>query len=428
MRPMKRALLLLLGLSLAANGWMAAAWVMRDGKAALARSSAVENLAASTRSVGAVAKERERKNSEVADRSTETKGAWAQLATDDLPELVRRLRAAGFPPAAVRAIAFEKAEERFRPRLIEIMGPPEEVPYWKAAWRRQHDPKKEEELNAVRQEQYALVKEALGPGFWLDAENADDRQRRFGDLSSEKIEAIKRIADEHQKRAREKVEAAHSRGAVLTRSDLEALLWALDQDKRTALAQALSPSELFEYDIRNSPAAGKLIADTWLLTPTEAEFRALFPLYQQMREAVVRTRAMEKGSAADPEELFRQANEQMAAKIREALGPERYADFVQASDPEQRKLNQIVQRLELPLSVARSVSTVQKDVIARADAVRANANLSPEQRAAQLGALADEARARITEKLGSRGFGAYQRYSGRWLEMLQTSGGRSPQR
>jgi hypothetical protein len=418
MKPANRAVLVLLGVSLAANGWMAAVWLSRQEKSALAPSSTVERLAVSTRGTDAVATEN--RQGAATPAMAPARGAWEHFATDDLRELVRRLRAAGFPPAAVSAIAFDQAEERFRAQLLELTGPPEETSYWKAAWRRQHDAKNAEKLKALREKQYALVKEALGPAFWLDPENSNDRQRRFGDLAPEKIEAIKRVTEEHHNRLND---AARASGKLLGAADFTAHSLA----ERAALAQALSPAELFEYEIRNSPAAAKLIEDTQLLAPSEAEFRALFPLYQQMMETM-QTRMMEKGASADPHALFREANEQMAAKLREALGPERYADFVQASDPEQRKLNQIVQRLELPLSVARSVSTVQKDVIARADAVRANSQLSPEQRAAQLGALADEAKARITESLGSRGFGAYQRYGGRWLEMLQTSGGRNPQR
>jgi hypothetical protein len=50
-------------------------------------------------------------------------------------------------------------------------------------------------------------------------------------------------------------------------------------------------------------------------------------------------------------------------------------------------LNQIVQRLELPLSAARAVVAVQTEITQQADAVKADRSLTPDQRQTQLATL-----------------------------------------
>lgn len=100
------------------------------------------------------------------------------------------------------------------------------------------------------------------------------------------------------------------------------------------------------------------------------------------------------------------------------LGAERYADYQHAKLSEHYALNRLVERLELPIAAARAVVAVQHDATAPAASFRANATLTPEQRAAHFDALSQESGAKISAALGPRGLAAYKATSGQWLQSL----------
>ena len=108
----------------------------------------------------------------------------------------------------------------------------------------------------------------------------------------------------------------------------------------------------------------------------------------------------------------------MREQIKALLGPERYADYQQASQPQYQQLNALVARLDLPLSAAAQVASVQQDVQQRVAAVRADRKLSADARTAQLVALAQEAATKITATLGARGLEGYKQNGGQWLNQL----------
>jgi hypothetical protein len=339
-------------------------------------------------------------------------GIWSLIRTDDLEELVRRLKAAGFPPAAIQAIVYEQVRERFQPRMAEILGRQQDVPYWKAPNQAYYDPKNTEKLNALYEERDAVMKKLFGPAYW-EAGETDPKvtERRYGNLSPEKIAGIQAIVSDYQE-----LFVRESRKRSGPPSPAEQQKWiTLQKEEAADIAKLLTPDELFEYELRSSTEASRLLSQTKIFQPTEAEFRALFPLYRAMGESL---REQTTATPGDPAAVQR-AEEQLHVKIKELLGPERFADYLQAKDPASEKLNRIVQRLELPLSAATAVVAVQKEVTQRADAVKSDRSLTPAQRQEQLSALAEEATTRITGTLGERGFGAYQQYSGKWLQALQ---------
>jgi len=77
-------------------------------------------------------------------------------------------------------------------------------------------------------------------------------------------------------------------------------------------------------------------------------------------------------------------------------------------------------RLDLPPETSTQVVTLQKDILQRATSAQAMRDLTPDQRAAQLVVLNQEATAKLTQTLGARGFDAYKATGGGyWLQMLQ---------
>jgi hypothetical protein len=69
--------------------------------------------------------------------------------------------------------------------------------------------------------------------------------------------------------------------------------------------------------------------------------------------------------------------------------------------------------------VAVEVRQVQQDLTQRANDIRANTQLTPNDRSAQLNALASQAETQLTAKLGADGFEAYSDLKGDWMRALR---------
>jgi hypothetical protein len=130
----------------------------------------------------------------------------------------------------------------------------------------------------------------------------------------------------------------------------------------------------------------------------------------------------------DPQLLAarRNAEQQLEPQLKAQLGPERYADYQQATNPSYATLNQIVSRFDLPLSSAREAVAVQKDIMGRAQAVLTSDELSPAQQDAQLKALSREASTKLGAALTPRGLEAYKQHGGAWLDRLSSSPSGAP--
>jgi hypothetical protein len=337
---------------------------------------------------------------------------WSQLAPDDLHLLKRRLEQSGFPPKLVEAIIKRKVYEKFAARYRAFGGSYFETAHFQnlAVWQSIgvifNNPEKQAEAGKIYTERVALQSELLGRKSTMETnfDEADKYRLRF--LPPETAEALVLLMRDYGA-------MEMNRGPRSTSSKEERQL--LEKEKRKDIEALLSPEQLYECDLHTSRVADALVRDLKRLNPTEEEFRALFPIYRSGVAA----------SGVDPASTELDVNwnklrDAQKAQIEAVLGPARYADLLQATDPAFSKLNIITQRLGLPLSTAIQVAATQKEIQNRAEGIQNDSTLTAAQRDAHLAALPDEASARITAALGSKGFAAYQEYSGAWLEKLRT--------
>ena len=342
---------------------------------------------------------------------------WEQLRTDDAVELARRLRVAGFPRVLIVAIVTGVVDDRMRGKFKELS--PERLadrPYWKAEPYAADEPKRAEATVKLIREREETLKRALGDGYQFASESyVDMTRRRFGDLPVEKLQVLTAIQMDYVELQQKIIAEAQKAEGGLAKMD-QSKFRLLDAERRADIVKTLTPAELVKFDLRNSPSAGRLREDTALLGLSEAEFRALFPTYQTATEYL---ETLNLSSPTEQQTALKKSIEEMQLKVKELLGAERFADYMQAKDPASKKLNLIVKRLDLPLSAARAVVAVQDDVTQRADAIRTDKALTAEQRAAQLSALSEEAKSKITGSLGERGYAAYLENSGKWLRGLR---------
>lgn len=338
---------------------------------------------------------------------------WSDFSTDQLDELIARLRAAGFPAREIKAVVMACIDRDFERRRREIRGEQENPPYWEARYR-PADPKAEAQTMALYLERQRLEKKyQLTPEFFAaDEELLEQGRRTYGDLPLEKLRALATLEFEFQERMlknfaeRRQTRPGESRYGSSSREWWETLR----QDKLAAARAVLTPEEFAQYELRAGDVADRLRSSLELFRPSEAEYKALFAIEKNFDSSATKL---------TPEQA-RALEQAKDAQITIALGPERAADYRQLRQAGGDKLTRLMVRLDLPLTTVGTINTVRDQTLAQAKAIRTDPQLSEMERAAKLSALAQSAASRLTTTLGARGYEAYTDLKGSWLSELQT--------
>ncbi len=332
---------------------------------------------------------------------------WPDLQTDDLSALAIRLRASGFPPALIRAILAARLDEQFAARRKALRAEDATLPFWKGQTR---DPKLAAARVQLDREQQKLLRQLLGADAETDDQGVRLGQNRSLDfLPAEKADALKRLLRDYDERRSDLYASGFS--ANTDRAKLDAL----EKERHDSLARVLSPAELVEYDLRNSSTADSLRTNLSAFNPTEAEFRALYPLQAAFDERWSNDFGLTL--SADERRQRDDAQKLLTDQIKASLGPERAADYDRTTDYNYRRTSQLVERLELPPETANNLWAAQKEFQQRRMDIYRTA--APDERVAQLTALQQEAITRVTPLLGgASGVEAYKQYGGSWLQSL----------
>jgi hypothetical protein len=326
-------------------------------------------------------------------------------------QLMQKLTDMGFPPDLIRDIVETSLRQNKMPtRYIH-----DDPRYWRAYNYMFSATRYAEELAAQREINETIEK--LFGADYKDPPNTEELRRRYGDMSDEKLRALKEINDKYHKQADAWREGVSKKGET-TKENMN--FWAtMPRQEYEEISKILTPDELAEYNVRTSTASGILRRETNFFDVTEQEFRDMSAVYQK-------TFSSSNPNASSEFATQKERDGFVAAQYRQILGEERYADYLQAKNEAHEKLNLIVHRLDLPLSAARAVVSVQDDIRARAVAIDTDASLTNAERAARYDALAQEAQERITQTLGERGYNAYRENSQNWIQTLES--GKPPPR
>lgn len=398
--------------SLAANFALGTWWLTTTPKAG-------DQIVSNRDDPGGTSAPAEATQSERNARAVASAALWPRLdAGEDFQSTIARLRAAGFPPEVIRAIIASLVAQRFEAERSKLDAAALHTPYWKKWTGSYLDPQIGPALRKLEQEQERMLKELLGDAGAdpNPEETAAWHEVRWGKLSPEKLERISAVRRAYDEKQMAIYSAANGGGRLTMLPEDREKMAALDRELRSDLAKFLTPAEIEEYNLRASPAAGQL---EWVLSPfkaSEAEYRTIFPLYQEYLDRFP-TATPFGSSGADPAQAA--AQDALVAQVAAKLGSERADELRIALDPKLANIGRLVSRLDLPLSAAQQVYDVQQDVQKRAVAVRSNGDLAAAARAEQLTALQQEAVGKLTRALGgNRGMDAYRQYGGQWLSSL----------
>ena len=420
----------LLGISIAVNVGLISAFVFKPALAppavrnflSSAEPAAVSKPAAGPSASVHTAVEKDRAHTPGRDSAASNDRAqlWAALDSDDLPTLVKRLRAAGFSRQVILGILNARLETRFADRLKAITGDVESTPYWKP------DPlnspfggsKYWEQYSQVYRERSRMLRELLGDDSmaWGGTDPATAQRRQFGNIPKEKIDLVQRINEDYAEMTSQ-VRAA-MQGITLPEDREKMAL--LEREKRADLAAILTPSELEEYEMRSSPVTSRLRNSLSLMDATESEFRAIFKVQQAFHD---RVNPMMSGMiSSQMMEDRREAQKQMNEQLKTALSPDRYNDYMRVSNPEYQQLHRLAQKENIPAETVTRAFSIRDTISAESVRIADDTALTNEQKRAALTALAQKGRTQILSTLGP-GAGESYAQAARWLATLERGSG-----
>lgn len=340
---------------------------------------------------------------------------WRDLDTDDPHALVAHLRAAGFSPAAVRAVASAKIRQRYAARLDALKQQVDDTPYWMPS---PIGPSRSaeyyEQRSQIYREQSQVMHDLVAVEDLGTSESvaAYDR-RRFGNLPRAAMDAIGRLERDYADMNGEVRSGAH--GIYLPED--RNILAVLEREKRQDLARILTPEQLADYDLRTSPLTSRLSHTLTLLDATEAEFQAIYEAYAPFKETLFP--GIDGASYAYPSKADeRQARLTITQALTAELGPARVMELQRASNNDFQLLASAAERGGLPLSVAREAYDLRTAVCAESARIGSDLSRSLEDRTAALRQLADNTQLRLVTLLGGQGEN-YAR-SADWLRTLRS--------
>lgn len=342
--------------------------------------------------------------------------AWAGLASGELPALVARLRAAGFPATMIRAIVSAELQHRFSSRTEELRRTINETPYWRG------EPgyfpggsKIYEQINQLSRERSRALRDLLGQDAFAYAgmDPSEAQRRQYGNLSAGKIELVQRISDDYADMTSQL--RAGMQGITLPEDREKFAL--LDREKRADLAAILTPEELADYEMRTSPVTSRLRTALTIMDASEAEFRSIYGAHVPHTDVLYPTSAGGMVFISDTNDARRAATQKINEDLKAALGPDRFANYQRATDRDFQQLYQLTRADNVSYdTLVRAFDTRQTTADASIKIVD-DPQMTPEAKRAALKTLAQQARTQLLSTLGPASGPAYADTS-RWLTGL----------
>jgi hypothetical protein len=344
---------------------------------------------------------------------------WAQLESADYRVYLANLRGLGCPESTVRDILIADVNDLFIGRVKALV---DEVSgrFWNLitheAELRELVEAKAKQLSALKEQRDELLTTLFGAAN----PRADEEQLAAAAAVREQWE---RVADflPAEKRARfaagkEELERAWTevlRTPDLTNAQRQARRKELDAAQDLSLRAWLSSGEYDELRLRQSPAAGlphRLVG----LDLSEATVDAVAKIQFARDQAL----AVLSSKDADFNSRTGQLQQQSEAQTRELLGLDGYAAFQRATDQRYEPIYRVTQRLELSDATAASAYDIRRQAEDAAGRLRNDPSLAPDARLGGLQAIGAEAKQSLAAALGTKGFAAYERIDGGWLQQL----------
>jgi hypothetical protein len=330
---------------------------------------------------------------------------WSSLRTDDLAQEIKRLEASGFPPHVIRAIIAAHIREQYAARMKALSPDNSNRPFWKNS--SSYDAATVSAMRQLYKEEQKAIKDLLGTDP-DENENQMNGRASLSFLSADKADAVKAVITQFD----EKRSEAFSSGFFD-----QAKYAALEKEQHEAIASVLTPTELLDYDLRNSMTARSLRDRLLAFEPSESEFRAIYQL-----QAAFDEKYQSQSYTPGDQQAMRarmDGEKQLTNQIKALLTPDRSAVYERLTDYNYVRTSQLVARLDLPATTADQLYAVQKEFEDKRRTIFSGGSTSREEMAEQLTTMKKEATDRLTPLLGNAAnVEVYKQYGGSWLQMF----------
>lgn len=342
---------------------------------------------------------------------------WLRLQSADMPTLVAQLRAAGFPPAFIRALAEAELLRRFAPRMDEIRRALAATPYWRTDSNYFNNSKIYEQINQFYRDRSKALRELLGQDAMAYAgmDPTEAQRRAYGNLAPAKIALVQQVADDYNEMLGQ-VRSA-TQGIVLP-EDREKIAY-LEKAKREDLAKILTPEELADYEMRTSTVTNRLRNMFTIMDASEAEFRTIYQTHLPYTETLYPTYSggMSYTGMTQMDER-RKATEAINATLKQTLGEARYAEYTRANDREFQQLYQVSRPDNLPYATLVQAYNSRQPAADASMKIANDTSMKHEDKIAALKKIAQDARTQILSTLGPTAGPAYAD-TARWITALE---------
>lgn len=340
---------------------------------------------------------------------------WSTLESPDYATYAANLRAVGCPERTLRDILLPDIEKLYDERAKELADGPEDH-FWETADTRDaRQRQREAKLRSLELEKRALIRQLLGADWDFTAL----KELRSDGFASALVEILLGFTDvgktEHLFLTHElfqdevRAQQTVSEGILLD-EDLPKL-HALRDGFEAALARGLAPAEVEELRLRLAALEGmEHVQRRNGVSVTGAELREIARLRAETHDMLAK--ALNLADELYPEETRAKGEAAFNELLRRFLGAERFADVERAKDGLFRELFQSTEQQGVPKTALVQAYEVRRAAEEQARQIRADAQLTSEERSVLLAALRAQATQALSRSLGPVGFGAYLKQHG----------------
>ncbi len=302
-------------------------------------------------------------------------------------------------------------------------GEPRKFEFWKTGnpmTAIMGDPETVAAMNALEKEKNGVL-QALGikpdpMDAMMAASGGNPMDTMFGFLPEEKRSQVVKIQTELQSKILDGAKDAMSDPSVMLKAQKE---------MENAIKAVLTPEEFLDYQLRFSTTAMMMRMQLPSFEPSEQEFLDVFKLRAAFDDEHPTTGLLNASAAEQKARM--EAQSQLNEQIKTALGDERYAEYERAQDFGYQQLTRITKQADLDTAVATQVYDMQKIAQDKANQIRGNQDLPPDQRRAALQAVRAETERSIQQTMGDQGWDLYNRPQNTiWLRVIAPDAAPAP--
>ena len=339
---------------------------------------------------------------------------WNAVESDDYKKYIANLRSIGCPEETIRDIITADVNKLYESKRKALAGPKKKFEFWKpgALMTAVADPERTERERALNKEKRALLTELLGsaPDDKPDliASTTSQLEAMFDFLPADKRSKVFEVMQDMQT----KMQKAMKNGAP-DPEDMRKLI----KDSEAAMAAVLTPEEMLDYNLRFSMTANMMRMQMAGFEPTEGEFLDLYKKRKTYDDEF--GGAFGAGLNLKGEEKIRQeaAKKALDDGIKGQLGDARYTEFKRGEDYSFQAMFRAADREGLGKDTAVKAYDMKTAAEDQANQIRADKNLSADQRTAALRGIRDETERSVKAAFGEKGYATYERNNGTiWLK------------